>query len=129
MRVRRPRPGKRASGPKVVEPLTWTVHARQQSGRPVHGGKLPMAGTGVDLRERFLGCLLGCAVGDALGAPYEGLWAHSIPEEERLLAEFAEYEGYPRGQYTDDTQLSVATVESLLASDNLSCPHIARSIA
>jgi hypothetical protein len=63
-----------------------------------------MAGTGVDLRERFLGCVLGCAVGDALGAPYEGLWAHSIPDEATLLADYGEFEGYPKGQYTDDTQ-------------------------
>ena len=27
-----------------------------------------------DLESRFLGCLLGCAVGDALGAPFEGYW-------------------------------------------------------
>ena len=35
-----------------------------------------------NLKDRFLGCLLGCAVGDALGAPFEGLWSHSIPDEE-----------------------------------------------
>jgi ADP-ribosyl-[dinitrogen reductase] hydrolase len=46
-----------------------------------------------------------------------------------LLADFAEIEGYPKGQYTDDTQLSVATVESLVASGDLSLPHLARSIA
>jgi ADP-ribosylglycohydrolase len=39
----------------------------------------------VALRDRFLGCLLGCAVGDALGAPYEGLWAESIPDAETGL--------------------------------------------
>jgi ADP-ribosyl-[dinitrogen reductase] hydrolase len=38
-------------------------------------------------------------------------------------------QGYPRGQYTDDTQLSVATVESLVATGDVSCPHVARSIA
>jgi ADP-ribosylglycohydrolase len=43
-----------------------------------------------ELKDRFVGCLLGCAVGDALGAPYEGLWARSIPDEESLLAGFAE---------------------------------------
>lgn len=83
----------------------------------------------VEQRDRFLGCLLGCAVGDALGAPYEGLWSESIPGDDSLLAEFAEYEGYRRGQYTDDTQLSAATVESLVANGCLSYPHVAGSIA
>ena len=83
----------------------------------------------VDLRERVLGCLIGCAVGDALGAPYEGLWPHQIPESQYLLADFVEIDGYPKGQYTDDTQLSVASVESIVARGDLSLPHLARSIA
>jgi ADP-ribosylglycohydrolase len=84
---------------------------------------------GVPLRDRFLGCLLGCAVGDALGAPFEGLWSHSIPGDEELLAGFAEFEGYPRGQFTDDTQLTLATVRSILATGEVSPADIARSIA
>ncbi len=85
--------------------------------------------TTVPLRDRFVGCLLGCAVGDALGAPYEGLWSHSIPDEKVLLAGFGEFEGYPRGQFTDDTQLSVATVRSIVETGEVSPAHIARSIA
>jgi ADP-ribosyl-[dinitrogen reductase] hydrolase len=83
----------------------------------------------VPLRDRFLGCLLGCAVGDALGAPYEGLWSHLIPDTDILMEEFAEFEGYPRGQFTDDTQLTLATVRSILKVGDISPPHIARSIA
>ena len=48
--------------------------------------------TTIDLRSRFLGCLLGGAVADALGAPFEGLWSHSIPDEPALLADFGEFE-------------------------------------
>jgi ADP-ribosyl-[dinitrogen reductase] hydrolase len=88
-----------------------------------------MANSSIDLRDRFLGCLLGCAVGDALGAPYEGLWSHSIPETETLLAGFAEFEGFPPGQYTDDTQLSLATVEAILGAGDVSPAAIARFIA
>ena len=83
----------------------------------------------VPLADRVLGCLLGCAVGDALGAPYEGLWAHSIPDEDALLSNFGEFEGYPLGQFTDDTQLTLATVQSILAVGEISPGHIARSIA
>lgn len=81
------------------------------------------------LRSRFLGCLLGCAVGDALGAPFEGYWSESVPDPETLLEGFAEVEGYPRGQYTDDTQLTVATIESITRQGVLSPADIARSIA
>ena len=83
----------------------------------------------VSLRDRFLGCLLGCAIGDALGAPFEGLWSHCIPDGETLLAGYAEFEGYPRGQFTDDTQLTLATVKSILTTGGVSPEHVARSIA
>jgi ADP-ribosyl-[dinitrogen reductase] hydrolase len=53
-----------------------------------------------DLRARSTGCLLGCAVGDALGASFEGLWSSAIPDEADLLEGFHEFEGYPTGQYT-----------------------------
>ncbi|PHS09977.1 MAG: hypothetical protein COA78_11630 [Blastopirellula sp.] len=72
--------------------------------------------------ETFQGCLLGCAVGDALGAPFEGLWGSTIPIKEELLSGYAEFEGYPRGQFTDDTQLSIATVESIVEQGQVS-PH------
>jgi ADP-ribosylglycohydrolase len=52
-----------------------------------------------------------------------------IPEEESLLAGFAEFEGFPPGQYTDDTQLSVASVQAILRAGELVPAGIARSIA
>ena len=88
-----------------------------------------MANSSIELRDRFLGCLLGCAVGDALGAPYEGLWSHSIPDIETLLSGFAEFEGFPPGQYTDDTQLSLATVEAILDAEDVIPAVVARHIA
>jgi poly(ADP-ribose) glycohydrolase ARH3 len=66
------------------------------------------------LLDRFLGCLLGHAVGDAVAAPYEGLDAQTIYYnfgstralvDEPLQAELC---------YTDDTQLSIAVAEALL---------------
>jgi ADP-ribosylglycohydrolase len=82
-----------------------------------------------DLENRFLGCLVGCAVGDALGAPFEGYWEHQLPGRNALLSGFAEVEGYPRGQYTDDTQLTLATVESIVRRGSLEPADVARSIA
>jgi ADP-ribosylglycohydrolase len=57
------------------------------------------------------------------------LWSASIPSDEILLAGFAQVEGYPVGQYTDDTQLTVATLESILEVGDISYAHIARSIS
>jgi ADP-ribosylglycohydrolase len=82
-----------------------------------------------ELTDRVLGCVLGGAVGDALGAPFEGLWAASIPNSADLLAGYAEYEGFPRGQYTDDTQLTVATLKSIIRERCIDAADIARSIA
>jgi ADP-ribosylglycohydrolase len=85
--------------------------------------------TGVDLTDRVLGCVLGGAVGDALGAPFEGLWSHSIPESSALLAGYAEFEGFPSGQYTDDTQLTIATLQSIVRDGRLEPASVARAIA
>jgi ADP-ribosylglycohydrolase len=81
------------------------------------------------LTDRVIGCVLGGAVGDALGAPFEGLWARSIPDAAVLLAGFAEFEGFPRGQYTDDTQLTVATLQSVVRVRGVDPADVARSIS
>lgn len=79
--------------------------------------------------DQIAGALLGCAVGDALGAPFEGLWESSIPESGCLMSGFAEFEGYPRGQYTDDTQLTIATAESIADCGWMDPSDIASRIA
>jgi ADP-ribosylglycohydrolase len=81
------------------------------------------------LTDRVLGCVLGGAVGDALGAPFEGLWARNVPDPATLLAGYAEYEGFPRGQYTDDTQLTVATLQSVVRLGCIDPADVARRIA
>lgn len=76
-----------------------------------------------------LGTLVGGAVGDAMGAPFEGLWSESIPSADSLAASFHEYHGYPNGQYTDDTQLTLATIQSIVEQDDIIVADIAREIA
>jgi ADP-ribosylglycohydrolase len=72
-----------------------------------------------DLRARFVGCAVGSAVGDALGMPVE-----AFPPA-KLRAQFGEVRDFlpsdPRlayplqaGQWTDDTQLSLDTLHSLV---------------
>ncbi|HNA22027.1 MAG TPA: ADP-ribosylglycohydrolase family protein, partial [Agitococcus sp.] len=59
-------------------------------------------------REQIQGCLFGLALGDALGAPYEG----GILE--RLLWKMigSTKEGYAK--WTDDTQMTLDLLESIL---------------
>ena len=66
--------------------------------------------------RRARGCLLGLAIGDALGAPVEfstraQILAQYGPEGIRELAPRA---GQPAGAYTDDSQMSVATARGIL---------------
>lgn len=69
----------------------------------------------VSLEERFVGCLIGGAVGDALGAPVEFLSTAEIvarfgPQGIEELAE-----AYGRvGAITDDTQMSMFTAEGMI---------------
>ena len=79
-------------------------------------------------RSTIAGVLVGGAVGDAIGAPFEGLWADDIPSAEELMSAYHEYHGYRSGQYTDDTQLTVATIPSIVKQRDILVPDIARSI-
>lgn len=73
--------------------------------------------TSPERRERYLGCLLGGAVGDALGAPVEFI------SRAQMLKNFGP-EGITRyapayggiGMITDDTQMTLFTAEGLLRS-------------
>ena len=57
-----------------------------------------------DLRERVVGCLLGLALGDALGAPFEFRKRDEIPDP--LPAFELPSQGGPSGTWTDDTALA-----------------------
>lgn len=69
--------------------------------------------TNHSLKDRFEGCLLGLAVGDALGGRFEAQSAEGIrtrfPSAERLIA-------YPQDEiwYTDDTQMAIGVAEALI---------------
>lgn len=80
-------------------------------------------------RSIIVGALIGGAVGDAMGAPFEGLWSDDIPSSDSLTSSFHDYHGYPVGQYTDDTQLTVAAIESIVQNGDVIIADIARSIS
>ncbi|MDF1663356.1 MAG: ADP-ribosylglycohydrolase family protein, partial [Planctomycetota bacterium] len=82
----------------------------------------------VEFHDKMLGALLGCAVGDAMGAPFEGYWSFDIPEQSILAEEFQIFEGFPQGQFTDDTQLTLATAHGILESRSIDPEFIASHI-
>jgi ADP-ribosyl-[dinitrogen reductase] hydrolase len=79
------------------------------------------------LEERFIGTLVGCAVGDALGAPFEGMGANRLFEDEPL--DYASIAGFPRGQYTDDTQMTLAIVEAILRDGEINGKTVTEQFA
>src|SRR4051812_26725987 len=64
--------------------------------------------------DRFKGCLLGLAVGDALGTPLEFTPQHAVVPLAGMVG------GGPfrlkPGQWTDDTSMALCLAESLLAA-------------
>lgn len=109
-------------------------------------GLLPPAGAGalalswadgVDYRDRYRGCLLASAIGDALGRPAEGMPIEAVRERfghHELgdgLRNFLPWRGWrsgPKGTITDDTQLTMCVAESLAAGGPLDPEDLARRL-
>lgn len=73
------------------------------------------------LKSKFLGCLIGAAIGDGLGAWREG---RRMAEKEDIasLAERVE-----ELAYTDDTNMTIGVVESLIQSRGFDGEHMAQT--
>ncbi|MBC9715494.1 ADP-ribosylglycohydrolase family protein [Streptomyces sp. TRM66268-LWL] len=75
--------------------------------------------------EREVGAVLGSAVGDALGAPFEfgsaGCYSRRFPDG---VGEMCGGGGWDPGEATDDTQMAVLVGESLLDCGGLQLPDI-----
>lgn len=100
------------SGSPETEAQREMVRSWTRSLTARDAGALPR---GARDRSHFRGCLLGGAVGDALGAPVEFLSLLQIRSRFGPLGirDFAE--AYGRiGAITDDTQMSLSTAEALL---------------
>lgn len=65
--------------------------------------------------EKFTGCLIGGAIGDALGAPIEFMSLNQIKSThgERGIQGYIEFEG-GYGEFTDDTQMTLFTAEGII---------------
>ncbi|WP_030691914.1 ADP-ribosylglycohydrolase family protein [Streptomyces globisporus] len=75
--------------------------------------------------DRAVGAVLGSAVGDALGAPFEfglpGVFRERFPDG---IGELCGGGGWDPGEATDDTQMAVLLGESLLERGGLDLPDV-----
>ena len=84
----------------------------------------------IDRSRKARGALLGAALGDAFGAPFEGEHSPSEPEIEAAFAA-----GPPvfwmddTLSWTDDTAMTIAFAESLVAVGGLDEDHLAQTFA
>ena len=79
-------------------------------------------------RKRFIGSLLGLAVGDALGAPYEGLPADLIRDigpAQRLATNPDNKKLF----YTDDTEMMIGVAETLVVHHRIVPEYLASRFA
>ena len=67
----------------------------------------------MEIRERAVGSVLGLALGDALGAPFESRRAHDVPSP--LPAFELPWMDLPPGTWTDDTAMARNLSRSLIA--------------
>lgn len=75
-----------------------------------------------DLLDQFTGCLLGLAIGDALGAPVSGWTREAIAARYHWLDQFVPLvteDGeiiFRAGEFTDETELALCLVESVISA-------------
>lgn len=77
----------------------------------------------LQLLDQFQGCLLGSALGDALGAPFEGGLL------ERLLWRLIGKTRRGEKRWTDDTQMTIDVIESFLEKGTIDCDDLANRFA
>jgi ADP-ribosyl-[dinitrogen reductase] hydrolase len=78
----------------------------------------------VDIRDRAVGSVLGLALGDALGAPFEFRRSHEIPSP--LPAFELPWMGLPPGTTTDDTAMARNLIRSLVDRGGLDVADVLR---
>jgi len=78
--------------------------------------------------EKFKGTLLGCACGDALGAPIEGMPQMLIRKRYGVVKDFLD-ERFGTGKITDDTQMTVCLAQSIIEFGRFERDHAAYRFA
>src|SRR4030042_4230208 len=81
-------------------------------------------------RSRFQGSLVGLAIGDAVGLPFEGLLASTIREKLGRAPDFldAPWRMLKAGQWTDDTKMMIYQARSIIESGGGDASDTARKV-
>ena len=84
-----------------------------------------------ELRDRFRATLLGAAIGDALGFPYEGASPATLARIRNIADDFSirSRGRLSKGRFSDDTQLMLAIAESILIAGKIDGRTVAARIA
>lgn len=81
--------------------------------------------------NRFKGCLVGLAIGDAMGMPAETLCRSRILQKFGWINTFLPREGTktkkPAGSWTDETHLAMLTAKSILECRDLNDEHLTKT--
>lgn len=102
------------------EPMHEKLTALGLAPDPWRGGPsvFPLPTPSDELLDRYRGCLVGGAIGDALGRPVEGRSSESVrrmyPQGLRDFEPWGGWRSGPVGTFTDDTQLTIVIAEWLL---------------
>lgn len=77
--------------------------------------------------DRFIGSILGLAIGDAMGMPFEGWYPDQIERcwKDKVFQP-ASHRGLGPGQYTDDTLMAICHLKSLIHSGEMNPEDTAR---
>jgi ADP-ribosyl-[dinitrogen reductase] hydrolase len=95
---------------------------------------MPAPSRHMDMLDRFRGCLLGVAVGDALGMPTEGYTAQEIrskfgPVRDMMPAPDGHFHtGLQAGQFTDDTEETLMLAEAMIEGYGFSADRFAEKL-
>ena len=82
-----------------------------------------------EYEDRVIGTLLGCVCGDVLGANLEKVPMADIKERYGRVSDFIGSAGRPLGQYTDDSEMTLALASSLVHRNGIDPAYCATAYA
>ncbi|KAJ5070569.1 adp-ribose glycohydrolase arh3 [Anaeramoeba ignava] len=80
-----------------------------------------------EITDRCLGMLLGCCCGDILGANCEFSKPKKLQKKYKRVHSFLDSNERRFGQYTDDTEMTLAVCDSLIKNQGLNAEHLAKT--
>ena len=81
--------------------------------------------------RKFIGCMQGLAIGDALGYPVEFMTKDAMKRKYGPMGvyKYEKAHNFPEGTYSDDTQMALAVANGLLKSKNNNVDEIMKNIS